>query len=730
MKKYMIIVVALLSVGIFVYLYVRFALPLPSALTEAPAPTTKIVSHSGLLLYELLAPHQGRSSMATLPSISPHLIHATIAAEDARFYKHGGVDWRSILRALFQNMEEQTVVSGASTITQQLVRNTVGTTMRRTLKQKIKEALYAIRITQQLEKDTILEMYLNRVYYGNHNYGVEAAARGYFDKTARDLDLAEAAFLAGLPQAPNHYDPFEHFDVAKKRQERVLSRMVSESFITEDDAAAARDEQLILKQGVEYPVKAPHFVNYIIQELQSRLGDGLYDGLTVYTTLDYGLQSELEALTKRHIERLADWNVSNGAVLVVDAELGDIKAMVGSVDFFNKDIEGEVNSVFALRQPGSTMKPFTYALAFEKGWNGATIIQDEPVRYETAAGTPYIPRNFDFEYHGSVRIREALANSYNIPALKTLEFVGVPALLERVRTAGLSTLTEPAEHYGLALTLGDGEVRLFDLVQAYSAFARNGEAVRPRAITRITQNGGAIGGADEIKTTQVYTPEIAFMITDILSDSASRIEEFGLKNNLELSRPAAVKTGTTRNFKDAWTIGFTPSTILGVWVGNNNGAPMETITGGLGASPLWHDAMERVHRGLKPAEFVVPTGVEKRPACYDTVAVCEEGFEWFLKNDKHMAQVPQEALLRIIKPFNSDEFELSSYVEGNARELLFEAASTATMQQIKWFIDGKPAGTGRKIWWKPQRGQHIIHIEAEGQDGVLQKSAPITITVN
>lgn len=717
------------TLGFFGFLVIQYAIPLPDALLEKPASTTKIVDRHGTLLYELLAPHQGRSSPVSLKEIAPQVVNATLAAEDARFYENSGVDWRAIFRAVMQNAGEREIVSGASTITQQVVRNTLYEGSARTIAQKIKEAVYAMRITQKLDKDTILELYLNRVYYGNHNYGIQAAARGYFDKNARDLDLAEAAFLAGLPQAPSAYSPLEHFDIAKKRQERVLARMVEQNFIDEAEAAAARDEKLVVAEGIHHPIAAPHFVNYVRDLARAQVKDNLYDGLVIETTLDAALQSELEALVKRYAEKLVEYDATNAAVIVTDTQSGDILAMVGSVDFFNKAIDGEVNSVLALRQPGSTVKPFTYALAFEKGWNGATAILDEPVRFETAYGTPYIPKNFDFDYHGLVSVRQALANSYNIPAIKTLEFVGVPALLERMRLAGFSSLTKSSDYYGLALTLGDGEVRMIDLVQAYSAFPRGGEIVEPRALKRITQKDRTIVQEESARTKKIFDPQIAFLITDILSDNKARIDEFGLKNKLELDRPAAVKTGTTRNFKDAWTVGYTPDRIVGVWVGNNDGTPMKSVTGGLGASPLWNEVMKLTHRGREPRSFDIPAGVEKRSVCEDAHASCAGGFEWFVQEQAPVAQAEQKEPLRIVKPFDGDEFKLSSLVHDGSNELLLQAEALFTWTKLQWLVNDIEVGEENNFWWKPKPGRYVIRARAWDNEGKEYNSTPVSISI-
>ncbi|MBI2453851.1 transglycosylase domain-containing protein, partial [Candidatus Peregrinibacteria bacterium] len=549
-----------LAAVFFFLLFLNFW-PISGLFEHAILPSAKIYDRNGILLYETLATGQGRTTELAFDQISKKLIQATIAVEDERFFEHGGIDARGILRAAWLNIKVGEVVSGGSTITQQLIRNVLGTKRARSPGQKLKETLLAVRAERALSKNKILELYLNKVYYGNLNYGAAAAAEGYFGKKAWDLDLAETAFLAGLPQAPNRYDPFEHREAALKRKDYVLLRMREEGFISDGEMLAAQAEKLAFERNL-VTVRAPHFVNFVIEELENRFGETFTEnGFEVRTTLDYSLQQKVQGIARRRIAELAGRNITNAGVIVLDARSGGIAAMLGSLDYFDESIDGQVNITIRPRQPGSAMKPITYALAFEKGWYGGTVIADEPVRFFTAEGTPYLPKNYDFEYHGRVTAREALGSSYNIPAIKAAAFVGAASLLEKARAFGLSTLTESADHYGLALTLGDAEVKLLDISGAYMSFANGGIKKPAFAIAEVRdRNGKILFTQPPVSGERVIPEDVSFMITDILADNGARMPEFGLNNVLQLEggRPAAVKTGTTRNFRDNWTVGFTP----------------------------------------------------------------------------------------------------------------------------------------------------------------------------
>nr|NIO69354.1 hypothetical protein [Anaerolineae bacterium] len=465
-------------------------------------------------------------------------------------------------------------------------------------------------------KDTILEIYLNTIYYGNLAYGIEAAAQTYFGKTAADLSLAEAALLAGLPQSPAIYDPFTNPEAAKARQAIVLGLMAEEGYITPAQAEAARSEELqFVAQRTD--IRAPHFVTYVRQLLEQKYGSAvLYQGgLQVYTTLDLRLQEIAERVAREQIAALADKHATNAALVAIRPDSGEILAMLGSVDFFNPEIDGQVNVALRLRQPGSAIKPVTYVAAFEKGWTPATPIMDVPIEFPDG----YKPTNHDEKFHGLVLVRTALANSYNIPALKTLQYVGLPAFLEMAQRLGITTLNRPPEDYGLSLTLGGGDVTLLELTSAYAVFANGGRRVPPVAVLRILdKHGRVIEEYHPPERPQVISPQHAYLITSILSDNEARTPDSDPNNVLKLSRPAAVKTGTTDGWRDNWTIGYTPDLVAGVWVGNSDNTPMAHILGVTGAGPLWHNFMEEALAGTPPRKFTSPGGIETIEICADS----------------------------------------------------------------------------------------------------------------
>ncbi|MCI0518852.1 MAG: transglycosylase domain-containing protein, partial [Chloroflexi bacterium] len=615
--------------------------------------TTRIYDRNNNLLYELLDPNAGRRTYVTLDKISPYLTAATITTEDKEFYNHPGFDVFAIVRAFWQNYQSGETVSGASTITQQLARNLLFTAeerSKRTYERKIREAVLAAEITRVYSKDDILELYLNENYYGNKAYGVEAAAQTYFGVSAGQLTLAQAAFLAGLPQAPAVYDVHTNRDLTLKRQETVLELMYMTSreqgciYVGNSAQPVCVDPVVAVSAANElknYEFKTadvemryPHWVFYIRTLLEAQFDpQTIYrSGFSVYTTLDPGLQDEAERIVAEQVAGLQDRNVGNGALVAIRPSSGEILAMVGSADFYNEEIDGQVNMALSPRQPGSSIKPLTYTAAFEKGWTPGTLIWDVPSEF-TPSGKPddpgpvYKPVNYGGRFHGPVLVREALANSYNMPAVKTLQFVGIyddpntPAqdgFIAMARRLGITTLMRP--DYGLALTLGGGEVSLLELTGAYAVFANGGRRMAPAAITRILDyQGNLIYEYQPAAGDQVIRPEHAYLISDILSDNEARTPAFGANSLLRLPFDAAVKTGTTNEFRDNWTMGYTPDLTVGVWVGNADNTPMsEDTTGVTGAAPIWNAFMQSAIQQLtggNPTGFTRPGGIVEHVIC-------------------------------------------------------------------------------------------------------------------
>ena len=567
-----------------------------------------VYARDGTLIGELI--DEGRRTVITHDDISQVVKDATIAAEDATFYDNPGVDLRAVLRAAWLNLQAGTIVSGFSTITQQVVKNTL-LSPEETLERKLREVALAYQLSQRFSKDEILAIYLNQNFYGNRAYGISAAALTYFDKDLHELTLAEAAMLVGIPRAPSTENPLVNEEAAIRNQRNVLDLMVKNRFITRLQANEAAAEKLVYSPPQANIGPSPHFFNYIVDYLQERYGPEVSrEGWSITTTLDPALQAKAETAAREHVATLADRDVGNGAVVVLDPASGEILAMVGSVDFTSEEIDGQVNMALAPRQPGSAFKPFTYVTALGKGYNAATMLMDIKTVIPIPDQEPYEPENYDEKFHGPVRMRVALGSSYNIPAVKAQLFAGVPDVLDTARRMGLP-IVGGTERFGPSIALGAAEVPLLDLAAAYGVFANGGVYVRPNPILHIEDSqGNVIESRKPPEGVSVLSPQLAYLITNILSDSEARIPGFGERNILTLeNRPGAVKTGTTNDFRDALTVGYTPQLVTAVWVGNADNSEMDKVPGSKGAGPIWNRVMTEIHEGLPVEEFVRPEGL-------------------------------------------------------------------------------------------------------------------------
>ncbi len=628
-------------------------LPSVDQIPQAPQlPSIRITDRYGRLLYDLLADEGGRHTIVAIQDIPSDLINATIATEDKTFYENPGVDLRSILRALWINLRGGETLSGGSTITQQVARNLLlekGERQQRTLRRKLRESILAWQLAHNLEKEEILALYLNHMYYGAMSYGVEAAAQTYFGKPVRELDLAESALLAGLPQAPSLYNPLTDLGKAKNRQQVVLELMEKQGYISTDLRTSAAREQLVFVSS-PYPIEAPHFVLMIHDRLGDLVAeDTLYSagGLTVRTSLDLDWQHHAERIISNQLTELNKADIAspgagigNAALVALDPQTGEILAMVGSPDYFNPTTFGAINMAVSPRQPGSAFKPLVYAAALDPSrqdpLTAASMILDVYTAFVTHDGYAYAPVNFDHLEHGPVSLRQALASSLNIPAVRVLDEVGLDRVIDLTKNLGITTFGDP-DGYDLSLALGGGEVRLLELTAAYAAFANAGQFVSPVAILAIEDaQGHRYATPDSTETRQVIDPRIAWLITDILSDDDARSIGFGHNSLLQIGRPAAVKTGTTTDFRDNWTIGYLPDLAVGVWVGNADSKPMFNVTGLSGAAPIWHQFMRTVTNGVPEKAFVRPEGVLREEVCTLSGLLPGEAcpyrrFEWFIR---------------------------------------------------------------------------------------------------
>lgn len=633
----------LLVVGGGLYAYLLADLPGPEqSRARIQRPSTQILDRNGRLLYEVIDPNGSKQTPLTLDQTPVACRQAVIATEDKLFYQHPGVDLLAIGRAAWQNTQAGTTVSGASTITQQLARNLLldaDERYERSLRRKLREAWLAWRLERIYSKDQVLELYLNQAYFGNFAVGIEAAAQAYFGVSARELDVAQCALLAGLLQSPSTYNPLIDPVAARNRQAVVLQLMTEQGYLDAQQAELARHEPLQYAAS-PFPIQAPHFVMFVNTWLERQFGSDalLRGGLRVTTTLDLDWQNLAQATAQRRLEQLRadpkaspNRRVDNAALVALHPQTGEILAMLGSPDYFDDHIQGNVNAALSLRQPGSAIKPLTYAAAFDpartqgKGpLTPATLVSDVRTAFPTKEGDPYVPLNYDLQFHGPVLLRDALASSFNVPAVKVLQHVGVPALVELAQQLGISSFITH-DDFGLALTLGGGEVRLLELTAAYGALANGGQRVVPTGVLQVADAEGNVlfhagQAAANAARHQVLSPQVTYLITSILSDNNARVPTFGHHSLLRLTgdRPAAVKTGTTTDWKDNWTIGYTPDLVVGVWVGNADNTPMQGISGITGAGPIWHDFMENVLRDRPRQAFDRPAGLVDVEICADS----------------------------------------------------------------------------------------------------------------
>lgn len=547
-----------------------------------------------------------------LPEIPIHAQHAVIAVEDKDFYTHPGFSIKAIIRSFILNIEKKDIVYGGSTITQQLVKNALLTSDKSFLR-KYQEVILAEEIERRYTKNEILEMYLNSVYFGEGAFGIEEASQTYFGKKAINLTLAESSLLAGLLPSPSKLSPLNgNKDLAIFRQRHVLKEMLDEKYISKKEYLLTESEKLIFKPTININYKAPHFALMVRDILIEKFGEERISrsGFKVKTTIDMNWQEYAEKVVRDQVEKLKASNVTNGAAVVMDPKTGEIKAMVGSIDWYDNNF-GKVNMATTPRQTGSAFKPVVYVTAFEKQIiTPATILKDRP----TTFGKNYSPQNYDRKFRGNVTARRALANSLNVPSVDVLSKVGVEQVIDVGKRLGITTLGDPSQ-YGLSLVLGTAEIKLLDLTSAYGVFANNGYKNNPVSILSITDKRGQTVFEYAPNPEFVLGPENTFLISSILSDNKTRSEVFG--NVLDISKPASVKTGTTEDYKDSWTVGYTPSLAVGTWVGNNDNKPMDNIAGSLGAAPIWKSLMEKFLEKKQNEEFEKPPGVISLYICRD-----------------------------------------------------------------------------------------------------------------
>lgn len=705
--KYLGLTVLFGTLGAIVLILVMFvwfarSLPDPNKIVRREGFSTKIADREGGTLYELYQDYN--RIPIKIANVPKQLQQATVAIEDKDFYTHQGFSTWGMIRGILRGVTRGRA-QGGSTLTQQLVKNVL-LTSERSLPRKFKELVLSLQIERKFSKDEILQMYLNEAPYGGTAVGIAAASERYFGVEPRDLSLTQSAILAGMPQAPSRYSPYGTDKTAYvPRASAVLRRMREDGYIdkaTENQSVKELSEVKFREQTGA--LKAPHFVFYVKEQLVSLLGEALVEegGYTVTTTLDSELQDYAQAAVKDEIDKLEKVHVTNGAAMVMSPENGEILAMVGSKDYFAPDYDGQVNVVMSSRQPGSAIKPVTYATAFAKGYSPSTMLLDVPTKFPgVKEGEFYEPKNYDGKFHGPVQLRFALGSSLNVAAVKLLSLVGLKDMLQQGYDMGFPSLAptpENMQRFGLSVTLGGGEVRLFDLVHAYGAFANGGERVEPVSILKVVKDGKTLYEAKQAQKQRVLTPEVAFLVNHVLDDNNARLLTFGPNSYLNMSgRAIAVKTGTTNDKRDNWTVGWSTKAVVGVWVGNNDNSAMKEVASGVtGASPIWRKIMLKTWEKYKGDDFVPPAGVESR--LVDNISGYPEhdGYpsrvDYFVRGTVPTEPDPVHTKVKICK---SDENKLASEVdiargEYNEKEYyVLKQESNAWMNDIQAWIDGQ-----------------------------------------
>lgn len=628
-KRFLLPTITLLFVSLFFWFFILKDLPSPTELiTRQQEVSTKIYDRNGVLLYTIYK--DKNRTLVTLDQVPQHVRLATLAAEDAEFYIHPGFSIKGMLRALNKNIREGRL-QGGSTITQQLVKNAL-LSSEKTYIRKIREIILSVGVEMNFSKDQILQMYLNEVSYGGTAYGIEEASRYYFDKSVDQLNLSEAALLAGLPQSPTKYSPFgPNPELSFSKQREVLHLMRINKFIT------AEEEDFAITKHISFApnkttILAPHFVMHVKEELVQTYGEEMIEkgGLSVITTLDYNIQTLAEMVVREEINNLKNLSVGNGAVVILNPQTGEILAMVGSKDYFDTKADGNVNVVTRPRQPGSSIKVVNYAYALSNGLTLSSIVDDSPISFNIPGSTPYSPKNYDGTFKGKITLRSALAQSRNVPAVKILASYGVVKMIELGRNMGITTWDDPSR-FGLSLTLGGGEVKLLDLAQVYATIANYGIKPEIKSIKHITNYKSSVLFSEKSRfsrdeTVQVVDPRVAFLLIDVLKDNVARTPAFGSHSTLVIPNhpEVAVKTGTSNNLRDNLTVGFNQNYLVAVWVGNNDNSPMSRVASGItGASPIWNKIMGALLANTQSVEWQVPEGLVKKE--------CFGKFEWYLE---------------------------------------------------------------------------------------------------
>ncbi len=721
-------ILSLLSGIILILALIFFIIPLDTKSLYPGFNSFYITDRNGILLRRILSKDYKTSFWRSLNEISPEIIKATIIKEDKRFLFHKGVDFIALCRAIGENLLNRKISSGGSTITMQVAKIVLNH-KKRTALNKIIEILYATKLELYLSKDKILEIYLNRAPYGYENYGVEAASQFYFEKSANQLSLSESCILSAIPKSPNFLNPLKNYEKIRWTRNKILNELNVSKIIDSTEYINAINEPVkIDKRKIIF--RAPHFVDFILAQNID------FKSSSIGSTIDINLQENIEKMLFTSINTLKKYNVNQGAVVIMDTKTGEILAMVGSKDYFNEK-EGQVNGCLALRQPGSSIKPFLYILALSNNIPVSYLLNDTITEFRLTDGTIFAPRNFGDKYHRLVRAREALGSSFNVPAVHILNILGVEKFYNFLNTLRFSSIYKQPNFYGLSLSLGAAEVKLLELVNAYRAIANKGVWTDYKFIKDTKDKTGE----------RVFSEEVAYIITDVLSDNSSRIKAFGDDSPLNLPFPCAVKTGTTKNFKDNWCVGFTERYTVGVWVGNFDGSPMNGVSGISGAAPLFRDIMIELHRNEYPGKFERPKSLIQLKICAKTGLIpgknCPVVEEFFVlgtepkdicnycnagtglvpvRVDKNIKNI------NILHPQNGDIFKLDPQIPYKNQAIAFKVHIDSTIESFSIKLNGNTLCKNTTTFlWQPKPGRYELEIIGNSKKG--QKSEKITFTV-
>lgn len=742
-----------------------------------------ITDRHGITLSKFYPDVGGSYEPVSYEQLPQHLVHALISTEDKRFFRHKGVDILAVLRAFRNNSINGKIVSGGSTLTQQLIRMIYG--LERSYKNKLYEMFLALRYDKGFSKREIITAYLNRAFFGNQIYGIKTAAKIYFGKKTKDMSISESAFLVGLLKSGTKYNPYKYFNKSETRRKYVLSRMLKEGYISK------REHDLALLEGVnlnpfESPFKAPHFCFYVKDKIKK---SGYKDVIQIQTSLDYSLQKKIEFTIKNNLDQLKSLNVNNGAVVILNAKTGELLCMIGSLDYFDVNDDGQVNGALALRQPGSSLKPFLYAYVFAKGHSPADVTADIRTHIPTISGD-YSPVNFDRKYHGPVSIRRSLACSYNIPAVKWLSKYSLSEYVYLLQKSGMDSINKPYSFYGPGIALGTAEVSLLKLAQAYSIFANKGSLVPIYPVKQLTLLSGRKIKLRKKSGRRILPEEIVYLINHILTDRNTRLHAFPNIRGIIYPFDIAYKTGTSKDYRDAWVVGYTKDHIVGIWLGNFRGQPMHRITGGNGAVPLLYDIFLELNPELRNTIFEKPDNIVYRQVCplsgllvskycpnsiqeifikgnepdtlcnvhrlfYNTVngkqrekvfaiLPCEYD-KWCMENDlerpgtgwkpadEEFIEISAEnRKINILYPDNGDIFRIDPILPQEYQKIELRASISRTVEYIEWYFNEnlwKRIKNGDECKWTLKRGNHKVYVKAFLQSGKTIQSNPVEILV-